>query len=69
MTDYDISKLQCLIGKLSVDDLNIQDMDGWTPLYNASYEGHTEIVQLLVDNGADPNIKDEDGRTLYIRHH
>jgi ankyrin repeat protein len=27
-----------------------------SPLYNASHLGHTEIVELLLNNKADPNI-------------
>ena len=30
----------------------------WTPLHLAARDGHTEIVDLLVKNGADINIKD-----------
>ena len=34
-------------------DVNIQDIDGWTPLYVAVQNGHTEIVKVLVNS---PNI-------------
>ena len=30
-----------------------------TPLYFAAHEGHVDIVRYLVEQGADPNIKDE----------
>lgn len=33
------------------------DFSGWTPLMNASVEGQTEIVSLLLNHGADPNIR------------
>lgn len=33
------------------------DFSGWTPLMNASVEGQTEIVSLLLKHGADPNIR------------
>ena len=35
----------------------------WTPLHLASALGHEEIITLLIDNGADLNAKDEDGKT------
>ena len=31
-----------------------------TPLYWAAHGGHVDIVRYLVEQGADPNIKDED---------
>ena len=37
--------------------------DGSTPLHQAVRNGHTEIVELLIANGADVNSKDEDGQT------
>ncbi len=36
---------------------------GWTPLMIASANGHKEIVSILLENGADPNIQNELGRT------
>ena len=30
--------------------------DGGTPLYMASQEGHVSIVDILLRNGADPNL-------------
>ena len=34
-----------------------------TPLHEAAMEGHTEAVKLLIDHGADIDIKDDNGRT------
>ena len=34
-----------------------------TPLHFAGNKGHTAFVRLLLNNGADPRIKDRDGRT------
>ncbi len=42
-------------------DVNARDKDGWTPLHPASYEGHQEIVELLIGKGADVNAKVELG--------
>ena len=33
-------------------DVNAEDDDSWTPLLNATKEGHLEVVKFLVDNGA-----------------
>ena len=34
-----------------------------TPLMVACADGHADIVQLLLDNNADYNLTDKDGRT------
>ena len=46
------------------------DVNGWPdeggqapPLYWAAHEGHKEIVELLIANGADVNAKDRRGET------
>ncbi|MCI4407481.1 MAG: ankyrin repeat domain-containing protein [Thermofilum sp.] len=36
---------------------------GSTPLHYAAYNGHTDFVKLLLENGADPSIKDNSGKT------
>ena len=33
--------------------------NGVTPVYSASSKGHTAVVQLLIENGADISICDE----------
>ena len=43
-----------------------EDDDSWpemTPLHYAVVEGHTEVVELLIANGANVNAKDEEGWT------
>lgn len=35
--------------------------DGFTPLSRACYQGHTEVVKLLFESGADPNAGARDG--------
>lgn len=38
-------------------DINDQDNAGNTALHEAALQGHIEIVELLIENGADVNIK------------
>lgn len=44
-------------------DLDIQGKHGDTPLMHAVYFSYYEIVQALLENGADPHIEDNRGRT------
>lgn len=44
-------------------DVNIRNNRNQTPLQLAVTQGHTELVQLLVAEGADVNMEDEDGDT------
>jgi hypothetical protein len=51
---------------LSIRNINVNvkdDYSGWTPLHWATYNGHIEIARLLLQNEADVNAKDKDGRT------
>jgi ankyrin repeat protein len=36
---------------------------GVTPLHLAAYKGYAEIAKILLEWGADPNIRDDDGLT------
>ena len=48
-------------------DINCTVEDGVTPLYIASQEGHSKIVELLLSEGANPNTASSDGVTsLYL---
>jgi hypothetical protein len=44
-------------------DVNQQDIQGWTPLCWAAGRGQIEIIQLLVEHGADPRKTGRDNRT------
>ena len=40
-------------------DVNANDRSGSTPLHHAAEGGHKELIELLIENGADLNVKDE----------
>ena len=46
--------------------LNIPNIHGVTPLAVAAQQGFYDIVQELLENGADPNMAIKDGRTALI---
>jgi ankyrin repeat protein len=37
---------------------------GWTPLFYAVRSNQIEVVKVLLENGADPTVKDTDGNTI-----
>lgn len=40
---------------------------GWTPLMIAVSTGHTDVVELLLKNKADPNLENDSGQyALYV---
>ena len=47
-----IYKVKTLI-ESDVKSIHSRDMNGWQPIHEAVRSGHTEIVKLLVENGAD----------------
>ena len=46
-------------------DVNAQ-ASGETSLVLAALNGHTEVVRLLLDRGADPDLQDRDGWTALM---
>ena len=46
-------------------DINIQDRGGNTPLARAAAGGHDAVVRFLLENGANPDIADEDEETPF----
>jgi ankyrin repeat protein len=61
-------ELKALLEKypgLDVDEY--KNVDGWSTLYCACYEGHTECVRLLIDHKANVNAKDEDGSSALCK--
>lgn len=43
--------------------MEARENDKWTPLMVATTNGHTKIMVMLLEYGADPNLKDAEGRT------
>ncbi|XP_054769097.2 ankyrin repeat domain-containing protein 49-like [Lytechinus pictus] len=41
--------------------ISIQDEDGYTPLHRAAYNGHTAMVEFLLERGADMCARTSDG--------
>ena len=41
--------------------LNCRDEDGYSPLHRACYNGHADVVKVLLPRGADVQAKTEDG--------
>ena len=57
-----LKEVQALLESLPTD-INWQDDNRWTPLMWASVNGHLDVVRYLICNGADVNIKNNNGET------
>ena len=57
----DNAKVTELLGQGA--NVNAANEAGSTPLIEAAYNNHPETVKLLLDKGADPNIRKKDGAT------
>ena len=56
--DFDLVKVMLDTGVLNYGDVNQQNKDGNTLLHFEAFNGHQEIVEYLVDHGADVNVQD-----------
>ena len=61
-----VSKLAKISGKSALENVNAQDIDGWTALIRASANGDLEVVQELIKAGADVNTKNNNGQTALM---
>lgn len=57
-----LSAVGALLGQEAID-VDSLDSKKRIPLSHAAENGHAEVVQALLDSGADPNCKDRKGRT------
>merc|ERR1719324_1926361 len=48
---------------LAASNVDTPNEDGTTPVWAASYHGHTETVKLLAQLGANVDTRNEDGAT------
>ena len=44
--------------------VNCVGPSGWTPLFYAVRSNQIEVVKILLENGADPTVRDKDGNTI-----
>ena len=50
-----------------VDDINVRDDAGKTPLHTAAEFGNSPAAEVLLEEGADPCLLDDAGKTPYDR--
>ena len=60
--DGDVRKIRSALDNRV--DINVQTVRGYTPLMLAAVMGHSEAVKLLVERGADVNIRDNFGNNV-----
>ena len=58
--DHDIAKIQSILSKKA--DVNEKDWLGYAPLHWACYFGYADVMELLLDRKADPNLLSDTGR-------
>ena len=59
--------LQVMLDALDagVDEVNVVDLRGWTPLHGAAYRGSLPLIRMLVDRGARLDVRTFDASRKY----
>jgi prolyl 4-hydroxylase len=52
----DIERIE-KVAKKNKADLKLKDKNGWQPIHEAARGGHTEVVKLLIQHGAEMNAR------------
>ncbi|KAJ5964750.1 uncharacterized protein N7479_004626 [Penicillium vulpinum] len=60
------ANLTVLFTSTSINNIHRPDKSGLTPLIYAAVHGDTEVIQLLLENGADINTMDNNGRSVFF---
>lgn len=55
--------LKYLQKHITAENVNVSDDFGWTPLMSAAYCGHLEVIEFLLQLGANRRIKEKSGLT------
>nr|XP_050858210.1 G patch domain and ankyrin repeat-containing protein 1 homolog [Vespula vulgaris] len=55
--------LKFLQKHITPENVNVSDDFGWTPLMSAAYCGHLEVIEFLLQLGANRRIKEKSGLT------
>lgn len=56
-----INSFNFLLGYFLGEKINLKDLTGFTPLHYAVLVNDMDIMEILLNNGANPYIKDKDG--------
>ena len=60
LTESSVSELEKLLDEQSID-VNFSDEHGDTLLHKAAFEGDVDCIRVLVNHGANVNVKNKDG--------
>ena len=58
--DHDVKQIEQLLAQ--GEGINDKDWLGYTPLHWAVYFGYSDLIELLISKGADPDIQSDTGR-------